>query len=76
MPSPGDVIVEVDRRYFRPTEVETLLGDPSRAKEKLGWTPRISFEEMVREMVQTDVNIAARDRVCLDSGFTVFEYND
>jgi len=54
-PSVGDRIVAVDPRYFRPTEVETLLGDPSRAKEELGWVPRISFEELVREMVISDL---------------------
>jgi GDPmannose 4,6-dehydratase len=57
----GDVIVQVDRRYYRPSEVETLLGDASRAREKLGWKPRISFDEMVQEMVETDLRLARDD---------------
>jgi GDPmannose 4,6-dehydratase len=57
----GDLIVAVDPQYFRPTEVETLLGDPSKAKEKLGWEPRITLEEMVCEMMESDINIAKRE---------------
>jgi GDPmannose 4,6-dehydratase len=70
----GDVIVEVDPRYFRPTEVETLLGDPSKAKEKLGWVPRTTFEEMVQEMVEKDINIAERDALCEREGFRTNRY--
>ena len=70
---PGDAIVHVDPRYFRPTEVETLLGDPAKAKAKLGWTPRISFEEMVSEMVSEDFTQASRDKICQDKGFKVFD---
>ena len=55
---PGDVIVRVDPRYFRPAEVETLLGDPSKAKAKLGWVPEITVEEMCAEMVASDLNTA------------------
>ena len=54
----GDVIVRVDKRYFRPAEVETLLGDPSKAKEKLGWVPQITVEEMCSEMVKHDLDKA------------------
>lgn len=57
----GQIIIAVDPRYFRPTEVETLLGDPTKAKEKLGWLPRITFEEMVQEMVREDLLIAKRN---------------
>jgi GDPmannose 4,6-dehydratase len=57
----GDVIVRVDPRYFRPTEVETLLGDPTKAKEKLGWEPEITFEEMVNEMVSSDLLDARKE---------------
>ena len=57
----GREIVKVDPRYFRPTEVETLLGDPSKAKEKLGWTPTTSFDELVADMVETDLKIAERE---------------
>ena len=72
----GQKIVAVDSRYFRPIEVETLLGDPRKAKEALGWEPHISFEEMVREMVQKDLEAARRDKVCTDAGFSVCEYNE
>jgi GDPmannose 4,6-dehydratase len=74
--SVGDVIVEVDPRYFRPTEVETLLGDPAQAKEELGWVPKISFEEMVVEMVQEDFVLAFKDKICQDNGFKVCDYNE
>ena len=57
----GDVIVRVDPRYFRPSEVETLLGDPSKAKKILGWVPEISAQEMCAEMVKEDLNVAQRD---------------
>jgi len=70
----GQVVVAVDPRYFRPTEVETLLGDPSKAHEKLGWTPKISFEEMVREMMQTDLELAQRDDLVEREGFKAFKY--
>ncbi|WP_290917617.1 GDP-mannose 4,6-dehydratase [Halodesulfovibrio sp.] len=72
----GDVIVEVDPRYFRPTEVETLLGDPAQAKKELGWEPKISFEEMVVEMVQEDFVLAAKDKVCQQNGFKICDYNE
>jgi GDPmannose 4,6-dehydratase len=64
-------IVEVDPRYFRPTEVETLLGDPSKAKEKLGWSPRTSFNQLVSEMVVADLREAERDQLCSREGFEV-----
>ncbi|RZT95247.1 GDP-mannose 4,6-dehydratase [Rivibacter subsaxonicus] len=73
---PGDVIVKVDPRYFRPTEVETLLGDPSKAKAKLGWTPTTSFEELVREMVQSDYTAAKRDHLIKTAGFRIYDYNE
>jgi GDPmannose 4,6-dehydratase len=68
---PGDVIVKIDPRYFRPTEVETLLGDAGKAKAKLGWEPVISFEELVREMAYEDLLLAAKDRVIDLAGFAV-----
>ena len=70
------VLVEVDPRYFRPTEVETLLGDSSKAREKLGWTPEITLGEMVSEMVREDLKIAERDELCKREGFQVFDYNE
>jgi GDPmannose 4,6-dehydratase len=68
---PGDVIVVVDPRYFRPTEVETLLGDPTRARERLGWVPEISIEEMVREMVAYDLDQARRHALLKKHGYEV-----
>jgi GDPmannose 4,6-dehydratase len=65
----GNVIVEIDPRYFRPTEVDTLLGDSTKAKEKLGWEPKISFEEMIAEMVRTDLKEAKRDKLVQSNGF-------
>ena len=70
----GKVIVEVDPRYFRPTEVETLLGDPSKAREKLGWVPKITFEEMVQEMMQADMELAQRDDLVEREGYKAFKY--
>ncbi len=64
-------IVAVDPRYFRPTEVETLLGDPSKAKEKLGWTPRTTFKQLVAEMVVEDLKEAERDQLCKREGYQV-----
>ncbi len=72
----GKVIVEVDARYFRPTEVETLLGDSSKAKEKLGWVPEIPFADMVAEMVREDIKVAERDELLKREGFKVFDYNE
>ena len=71
---PGQVIVRVDPRYFRPTEVETLLGDPSKAREKLGWVPTTSFEDLVREMTQADFKSAQRDALVRSHGYSSFTY--
>lgn len=73
---PGQIIVKVDSRYYRPTEVETLLGDPSKAKEKLGWSPKISFEELVSEMMAEDLIMAKRDALCSREGFKIFSYHE
>ena len=72
----GNVIVRIDPRYFRPTEVDTLLGDPSKAKEKLGWTPQIGFRELVTEMVQSDLEIAGRDALIQREGYRAFNYHE
>lgn len=69
----GDCIVDINPRYFRPTEVETLLGDPAKANEKLGWTPRASINELVEEMVAEDTNIAKKDAIILQTGFSLPE---
>jgi GDPmannose 4,6-dehydratase len=67
----GDVIIKIDPRYFRPAEVETLLGDPTKAKEKLGWVPEIGAREMCREMVACDLETARRHAVLKKHGFDV-----
>ncbi len=67
----GDVIVKVDPRYFRPSEVETLLGDPTKAKEKLGWTPEITLDEMIAEMVAFDLDKARQHAMLKNAGFSV-----
>jgi GDPmannose 4,6-dehydratase len=69
-------IVAVDPRYFRPTEVETLLGDATKAKEKLGWTPKISFRELVGEMVREDLKIANRDDLIKRHGFCTYNHHE
>jgi GDPmannose 4,6-dehydratase len=68
---PGDTILRIDPRYFRPAEVETLLGDPTKAKEKLGWVPEISVEEMCREMVLSDLETAKKHALLKSHGFNV-----
>jgi GDPmannose 4,6-dehydratase len=70
----GKCIVAVDSRYYRPAEVETLLGDPSKAKEKLGWAPKTSFYELVSEMMREDMKDARRDELVKENGFKYFNY--
>ncbi len=70
----GDVIVKVDPRYYRPTEVETLLGDPTKAREKLGWTPKTTLRELVAEMVQSDYSAAKRDSLVKEAGFKAYDH--
>jgi GDPmannose 4,6-dehydratase len=72
----GQVIVRIDPRYFRPTEVESLLGDASKAKKMLGWEPKISFEALVREMVLGDLEVAKRDALVEKHGFKSFNYHE
>jgi GDPmannose 4,6-dehydratase len=72
----GKVIVRVDPRYFRPTEVETLLGDPTKAKTKLGWAPKTSFAELVAEMVREDLKSAERDELVKKHGYAAYDYNE
>jgi GDPmannose 4,6-dehydratase len=73
---PGEVIVRVDPRYFRPTEVETLLGDPSKAKARLGWVPTTTFDELVREMVASDYTSAKRDSLIKLAGFQAYDHHE
>jgi GDPmannose 4,6-dehydratase len=72
----GKVIVQVDPRYFRPTEVETLLGDPSKAKQKLGWVHKTSFDALVEEMVEEDLQLAKRDAMIREKGFKTFDHKE
>lgn len=72
----GKCIVAVDPRYYRPAEVQTLLGDPSKAKQKLGWTPKTSFSELVVEMMREDLKEAQRDELVKQHGFKYFKYNE
>jgi GDPmannose 4,6-dehydratase len=67
----GDVIVQIDPRYYRPTEVETLLGDPTKAKEKLGWIPEITLDQMIVEMVANDLDQAKQHALLSKHGFSV-----
>ncbi len=72
----GKVIVKVDPRYFRPTEVETLLGDATKARDKLGWAPKISFRELVAEMVREDLKAAERDELVKKHGYKAFDHHE
>jgi GDPmannose 4,6-dehydratase len=74
--SVGDVVVRVDPRYYRPTEVETLLGDASKARTRLGWTPKTTLPQLVSEMVQADYRLARRDAMVKLAGFPAFEYQE
>ncbi|MBQ0958352.1 GDP-mannose 4,6-dehydratase [Ideonella sp. 4Y11] len=72
----GDVIVRVDPRYYRPTEVETLLGDPAKAKTKLGWTPKTSLQSLVAEMMEADYATARKDSLVKLAGFQTFDHHE
>ena len=72
----GNCIISVDSRYFRPTEVETFLGDPSKALEKLGWEVKTTFADLVKEMVTTDLESAERDELVKRHGYRVFDYHE
>jgi len=72
----GQIVVSVDPRYFRPTEVQDLLGDAGKARKKLGWTPRISLEQLIAEMIETDLKEAQKDYLCQQKGFQTFNHFD
>jgi GDPmannose 4,6-dehydratase len=72
----GDIIVAVDRRYFRPTEVDSLVGDSSKARAKLGWKPRVGFRDLVKEMVREDLIEARKERLCHREGFKTMRYHE
>ena len=73
---PGQVVVRIDPRYFRPAEVETLLGDSTKAKQKLGWEPTVSFQELVSEMVRVDLEKAECDEMVKEHGYQVYDYHE
>jgi GDPmannose 4,6-dehydratase len=73
---PGDVIVKVDPRYYRPTEVETLLGDASKARAKLGWQATTTFDQLVHEMVEADYSAAQRDDLVKQAGFQIYDFHE
>ena len=75
-PRTGRCLVAVDPRYFRPTEVETLLGNPAKAKRQLGWAPKVSFEELVAEMVREDLKAAERDELCRREGYATYAHHE
>jgi GDPmannose 4,6-dehydratase len=75
-PRRGDAIVRVDPRYFRPTEVDTLLGDARRARRNLGWKPRVTFKQLVAEMVREDLKSAERDALVQRHGFSAYDYHE
>jgi GDPmannose 4,6-dehydratase len=72
----GRCIVAIDPRYFRPTEVESLLGDATKAREKLGWTPKIRFRELVAEMMREDLKAAERDELVKKHGYAAYDYHE
>jgi GDPmannose 4,6-dehydratase len=72
----GKVLVEIDRKYFRPTEVELLLGNPAKAKEKLGWSPKVTFRDLVKTMVAADIEEAKKDVYCRQEGFPVYRHEE
>ena len=74
--APGAEVVWVDSRYFRPTEVDALLGDASKARAQLGWQPRIGFDELVEEMVREDLALARRDKNSREHGFKTFDHHE
>jgi GDPmannose 4,6-dehydratase len=75
-PQPGQMIVRVDRRYYRPAEVDTLLGDPTKARQQLGWEPKVTFRELVGEMVRADLEAARRDELVKMHGYQAFDYHE
>jgi GDPmannose 4,6-dehydratase len=74
--SAGNIVIAIDPRYFRPTEVETLLGDPGKAKRELGWAPRTSFDQLLREMVEADLRAAQRDALVRLHGFEAYNVHE
>jgi GDPmannose 4,6-dehydratase len=72
----GNVVVAIDPRYYRPTEVNSLLGDPGKARRELGWKPRVSFQDLVKEMAEEDLHAAERDALARKHGYSVLNYHE
>ena len=72
----GNLIVAVDSRYFRPTDVDSLLGDSYKAEQKLGWKPKITLKKMIHEMMENDINLAKRDALIRKHGFKALDFNE
>ena len=72
----GNYIIAVDHRYFRPAEVDTLLGDATKAQQKLGWTPKITLKELVAEMMREDLKTAERDELVKKHGYPTYDYHE
>ena len=72
----GNILIEIDPKYFRPTEVDLLIGDPSKAKKNLGWKPKHNVKSLVKDMVQADLDLFERDQYLLEAGYKVLNYNE
>jgi GDPmannose 4,6-dehydratase len=72
----GEIIVEVDPKYFRPTEVDLLVGDPSKAQRVLGWKHKYTLDQLITEMVQSDLRLFKRDKYLLEGGHNILDYNE
>ena len=70
----GDLVLEVDSKYFRPTEVDLLVGDPTKAREKLGWEPKISLESLINEMMESDLKLFKKDKYLREGGHDTLNY--
>ena len=72
----GKIIISIDKKYFRPTEVDLLIGDPTKAKEKLGWVPEYDLASLIKDMMQSDVKLMQKDQYLKDGGYTALNYFD
>jgi len=72
----GDILIEIDPNYFRPTEVDLLIGDASKAFNNLGWKPKHNLQDLIKDMIQSDVNLFKRDKYLLEGGHDVMNYNE
>jgi GDPmannose 4,6-dehydratase len=72
----GKEVVAVDPRYFRPTEVDLLIGDPTKSKTKLGWTPKHTVKDLVKDMMEADIKLFERDKYLMEGGHKIFNYHE